>query len=293
MEPKRQRLRLEKGGLLVIPSSLLFLCLSVIPLVLLIFFSFISGNINVDGSIQGYTLANFVKLFSGFTFSNLMGKSILIGLAVTAICIVIAYPTAWGIAKVVKPKNRNLLVMLVIVPFFTSQLLLIYAMMVLLQSKGIIMTFLGFIGIADPSTSILYSNTAVIIVLVYEYLPYMILSLYSSLEGINDNVIHASLSLGAGKVKTFLNVIFPMSIPGLLSGILLVLVPVTGSFVEPALVGGPNGMMVGSLINSQFSVVLNMGYGAAISFMFLIIISIIMAVIKLLINRANRSLGGI
>jgi spermidine/putrescine transport system permease protein len=182
--------------------------------------------------------------------------------------------------------------MLVIIPFFTSQLLLIYSMMVIMQSQGIIMSLLGAIGVADPSTSILYSNAAVVIVLVYEYLPYMILSLYSSLEGIDDNLIHASMSLGAGKFKTFVNVVFPMSIPGLLSGILLVLVPVTGSFVEPTLVGGPNGMMVGSLINSQFSTVLNMGYGAALSFVFLIVISMIMAVIRLLINRANRLIGG-
>lgn len=288
-KPKK---RFETGGLLAAPSSLLFLCLSIIPLGMLVLFSFISGNINLDGSVNGYTLGNFAKIFSGFTFSNLMLKSILMGLAVTVICIILAYPAAWGIAKVAKPKNRNLLAMLVIIPFFTSQLLLIYSMMVLMQSQGIIMSFLGVLGIADPSTSILYTNTAVIIVLVYEYLPYMILSLYSSLEGINDNLIHASMSLGAGKFKTFINVVFPMSIPGLLSGILLVLVPVTGSFVEPTLVGGPSGMMVGSLINSQFTTVLNMGYGASLSFVFLIVISVIMAVIRLLINRANRSIGG-
>jgi len=284
--------KFEKGGLLAIPSSLLFLCLSVIPLCMLILFSFISGNINTDGSVNAYTLGNFEKIFSGTIFSNLMLKSVLIGLLVTCICVLIAYPAAWGIAKVAKPKNRNLLAMLVIIPFFTSQLLLIYSMMVILQSQGILMTFLGAIGAADPSTSILYSNLAVVIVLVYEYLPYMILSLYSSLEGIDDNLIHASMSLGAGKLKTFYHVVFPMSIPGLLSGILLVLVPVTGSFVEPALVGGPNGMMVGSLINSQFSTVLNMGYGAALSFVFLIVVSIIMAVIRLFINRTNRSIGG-
>jgi len=164
--------------------------------------------------------------------------------------------------------------------------------MVLLQSQGLMMTFLGWLHLADPSKSILYSNLAVVIILVYEYLPYMILCLYSSLAGINDNVINASYSLGAGKWKTFTNVVFPMSIPGLLSGILLVLVPVTGSFVEPTLIGGPNGMMVGSLINSQFQIVLNMGNGATLSFMFLIVISIIMAILRFSIKIANRKIGG-
>ncbi len=175
---------------------------------------------------------------------------------------------------------------LVIVPFFTSQLLLIYAIMTLFQSKGLIMTFFGMLNLADPATSILYSNAAVVIVLVYEYLPYMILSLYTSLEGIGDDLLFASRSLGAGMWFTFRRVVFPMSLPGLLSGILLVLVPVTGSFVEPELIGGASGMMVGSLINSQFSEVLNMGYGAALSFVFLVALAGIMAIINRGMGRA-------
>lgn len=280
------------GNALVAPSSLLLLCFSVVPLIMLVYFSFINGNIASNGSISGYTVNNFRLIFADATFTKLMLKSIGIGLIVTLICVVIAYPTAWGIAKVAKKKNHNLLIMLVIVPFFTSQLLLIYSIMVILQAKGLLMSLLGFLGLADPTTSILYSSPAVVIVLVYEYLPYMILCIYNSIEKIDDNVIYASRSLGAGWFKTFVNVVFPMSMPGLLSGIMLVLVPVTGSFVEPGLVGGSNGMMVGSLINSQFSTVLNMGYGAALSFVFLIIISAIMGIVKSLMSRANRSIGG-
>ena len=284
--------KIGKGATLLLPSSMLFLGLSLIPLGMLIFFSFLQGNIGMDGQIQGYTINNFIRMFTTMTFTRLMFKSLGIGILVTLICIVISYPAAWGIAKVVDSKHKNLLMMLIIVPFFTSQLLLIYAIMVIFQAKGLVMTFLGFLNLANPSTSILYSNMAVIIVLVYEYLPYMILSLYTSLEGIDDNMIHASQSLGGSKWETFKNIVFPMSIPGLLSGILLVLVPVTGSFVEPTLVGGPNGMMVGSLINSQFTVVLNMGYGAALSFVFLIVLSIIMAIVRKSIGVANKRIGG-
>ena len=284
--------KIGKGAALLLPSSLLFLGLSLIPLGMLIFFSFLQGNIGIDGQIQGYTINNFIRMFTTMTFTRLMFKSLGIGILVTLICIVISYPAAWGIAKVVDSKHKNLLMMLIIVPFFTSQLLLIYAIMVIFQAKGLVMTFLGFLNLANPSTSILYSNLAVIIVLVYEYLPYMILSLYTSIEGIDDNMIHASQSLGGSKWETFKNIVFPMSIPGLLSGILLVLVPVTGSFVEPTLVGGPNGMMVGSLINSQFTVVLNMGYGAALSFVFLIVLSIIMSIVRKSISVANKTIGG-
>jgi len=290
MPSKRKEWKRE--GLLAFPASLMFLLLSVVPLSMLVLFSFIRGNIRLDGSIPGYTLGNLSKMFSSPIFPFLMLKSVVIGLLVTVICVIIAYPTAWGIAKVVRPRNRNTLVMLAIIPFFTNQLLLIYAMMVILQAKGVLMSALGALGIADPRTSILYSTPAVVIILVYEYLPYMILSLYTSLEGIGENLVAASRSLGAGKVRTFLNVVFPMSLPGLLSGIMLVLVPVTGSFVEPTLAGGPNGMMVGSLINSQFTIVLNMGYGAGLSFVFLLIISAIMAVIRGLAAWTDRRIGG-
>ncbi len=278
-----------KKALPALPSAALFLCLSLAPLAMLALFSFVAGNLSPTGQIIGFTADNFIRAFSSWTFPRLLGKSVLIGLFVTAICIIIAYPAAWTLAKVVKARRRNLLMSLVIVPFFTSQLLLIYAIMTLLQSKGLVMTFFGMLSLADPATSILYSNTAVIIVLVYEYLPYMILCLYTSLEGMGGDLLLASRSLGANAWFSFRRVVFPMSLPGLLSGILLVLVPVTGSFAEPELIGGANGMMVGSLINSQFSEVLNMGYGAALSFIFLIVLSVIMAIIN---RGARRAAGG-
>jgi len=283
----------KKGGFLVLPSAAFFLCLSLLPLAMLVAFSFIKGNLGSDGSIAAWTVDNFARMFSSWTFSKLMLKSVGIGLLVTLICIILAYPAAWGVAKIFKAKNRNTMVMLAIVPFFTSQLLLIYAMMLILQSGGLLMTLLGNLGLADSSGSILYSTPAVVIVLVYEYLPYMILSLYSSLESVEDNLIYASHTLGAGRFKTFINVVLPVSFPGLLSGIMLVLIPSVGSFVEPGLVGGSDGMMVGSLINSQFSTVLDMGYGSALSFVFLIILSLIMFIIRTLTNRANKSIGGI
>lgn len=279
------------GSLWAGPSSLLLLCLSVIPLSMLLVFSFMDGNMMGNG-FPGWTLQNFVKMFSGGIFVKLMVKSLGIGGLVTVICIVFGYPMAWGMAKVVKPQNRNMLMMLTILPFFTSQLLLIYAMMMILQSGGLLMRGLEWLGITVSGRSILYSPAAVVLVLVYEYLPYMVLCLYTSLEGIPDNVIHASRVLGANIARTFTNIVFPMSIPGLLSGILLVLIPVCGSFAESALVGGPNGMMIGSLINSQYNAVLNMGYGAALSCVFLIILSIIMRIVRIVVGRAERKIGG-
>ena len=289
MKTKTKKNTFKIGSLWAGPSALMLLCLSLIPLAMLLLFSFMDGNIT-NGVFPGWTMENFQKMFSSNVFSRLMIKSLGIGALVTVICILISYPMAWGMAKAARPHNHSMLMMLIILPFFTSQLLLIYAMMMILQSGGILMTLLGALGITTDGTSILYTPKAV--VLVYEYLPYMVLCLYTSLESIGDNLVQASRVLGAGTFRTFINVVFPMSIPGLLSGILLVMVPVTGSFAESTLVGGPKGMMVGSLINSQYNTVLNMGYGASLSCVFLIILSIIMAVVRMLVNLAEKRIGG-
>lgn len=221
-----------------------------------------------------------------------MLKSVLIGLEVTVICLISAFPAAWALAKAVRPSRRSLGVILVVIPFFISQLLLIYSIMVLFESKGMLMSILGILHLANPSNSIVYTRLCVIIILVYEYLPYMILSLYSSLEQIDDSVLMASHILGAGKFTTFRRVVLPLVMPGIRSGILLVFVPAVGSFVEPGIAGGPSGMMIGTLIDSNFSVSMNMCYGATISLMFLIILLVIVAVINLCLNGFSRAMEG-
>ncbi|MBR5534474.1 MAG: ABC transporter permease [Ruminiclostridium sp.] len=272
------------------PSIVMLLCLTIVPLLMLLVFSFMDRNIFAGQPWPGWTLDNIIRMVGSDTFWRLLGKSLLTAAEVTLLCIVAAYPAAWAIAKVVKPQNRSIFMMVVILPFFTSQLLLIYAMMNLIQSGGLLLTMLEAIGIQGETW--LYTNKATILVLTYEYLPYMILCLYSSLEGIEDNLIYASLILGASKGKTFTNIVFPMSLPGLLSGILLVFVPVAGSFMEPGLVGGANGAMVGSMIDTQYSGSLNMGYGAALSCTLLIVLSVIMGLTRLAAARAEKTIGG-
>ena len=289
-ENRKKRSRFNPNSLWTLPSAGLLLCLTIAPLIMLLIFSFMNRNIFAGQVWPGWTMENVTRMISSGTFWKLLGKSLLVGLGVTAICIVVAYPSAWAIAKVVKSRYRSVFMMVVILPFFTSQLLLIYAMMNLIQSGGILTTALSALHINVKS--ILYTNGATVLILVYEYLPYMILCLYSSLEGINDNIVHASLILGANKAKTFANIVFPMSVPGLLSGILLVFVPVVGSFVEPGLVGGCNGMMVGSIINSQYKENLNMGYGAVLSCVLLIVLCLIMALISFATKHAQKRIGG-
>ena len=286
----KMKKQIKKNSLWTLPSAGLLLCLTIAPLIMLLIFSFMNRNIFAGQPWPGWTTDNLLRLFCSTTFWPLLTKSLLIGIEVAIICIIAAYPAAWAIAKVVREKYRGIFMMIVILPFFTSQLLLIYAMMNLIMPGGIIMTALSSMGI--QAQSILYTNKATVLVLVFEFLPYMILCLYSSMESINDNVVQASLILGAGKWRTFTNIVFPMSVPGLLSGILLVFVPVVGSFVEPTLVGGSNGMMVGSMINSAYKENLNMGWGAVMACMLLIILCVIMAIISHITKKAQVAIGG-
>lgn len=284
--------RREPVKLLILPSAAMLLFISMIPLLMLIVFSFVDGNITTTTGISGFTLDNFKMAFSSSAVPSLMAKSFYIALIVTLLCIIIGYPAAWAIAKVVKEKNRSMFVMLSIVPALVSQLLLIYSIMQLLQSGGVVMTLLERLGICSASDSILYTTKAVVLVLVYEYLPYMILCLYSCLEKIDDNVLAATHTLGAGRFRTFVDVALPQSFSGLLTGILVIFIPVAGSFVEPDTVGGPYSMMIGSLINTQFNVSLNMGYGATLSFLLLVLMSLALALINLVMKLAERKIGG-
>ena len=286
-----QKRELLRSILLAMPSSTLLILLGIIPLVMLVVFSFSQTTMTVT-AIQHFTLDHWIKIFTERTFLSLMLKSLGIAAVVTLACILIAYPTAWGIAKVVDPNSRSTLLMFTIIPFFTSQLLLMYTIMVLLTGNGIVMSALGFLGLADPGASILYTVKAVVVILIYEDFSMMILCLYSSLEKIDTSVIEASHTLGAGRIRTFFYIVLPQSMPGLLSGIFLVFIPVAGSYAESTRAGGPTGMMIGSLINSQYTAVLNMGYGAALSCAFLAVVALIMAVIGRLSQRLNRVLGG-
>lgn len=288
---KTKRKTILNSPAMALPSQILLLFMVLFPICLLLIYSFASGNVYA-GFPKSFSTENYRTMFSSKTFYTLMAKSLAIGLEVTFFCFLISAPAAWALAKSVKPSRRNFYIMLVVIPFFTSQLLLIYSLMVVFEPKGILMSLLGALRFADPSKSIVYTRPFVVLVLTYEYLPYMILSLYSSFEKIDDSLLAASHVLGAGKTATIRRVVFPLSLPGILTGILLVFVPTVGSFVEPALAGGPSGMMIGSLIDSNFSQSLNMCYGAAISLAFLVILLAAVTVINLIFKFLSSRLGG-
>jgi len=178
-------------------------------------------------------------------------KSIKIALVSTVLCLLIGYPMAYGIARA-QGAWRNILLLLVILPFWTSFLLRVYAWMGMLSSKGMVNSFLLWTGVIDQPLQLLYTDFAVYLGIVYTYLPFMILPLYASLERLDGSLLDAAADLGSKPHRVFLDVTLPLSMPGIIAGSMLVFIPALGEFVIPALLGGLDTMMIGKTLYDEF-----------------------------------------
>ena len=200
-------------------------------------------------------------------------KSIKVALISTIICLLIGYPMAYGIARAT-PIKRNILLMLVILPFWTSFLLRVYAWMGLLGKNGIINSALMHIGIIDSPLQLLYTDMAVYLGIVYTYIPFMILPLYANLEKMDTSLHDAAADLGARPWQVFINITLPLSIPGILAGSLLVFIPAIGEYVIPALLGGLDSLMIGRTLYDEFFVNRDWPLASAVATILLLILVI-------------------
>lgn len=194
---------------------------------------------------------NYAWLFQDPLYWIAYLSSVKIALLSTLGCLLIGYPMAYAIARA-RPTARALLLLLVVLPFWTSFLLRVYAWIGILKNKGLLNAALLATGIIDQPLDILHSNTAVYIGIVYSYLPFMILPLYATLEKLNPELLEAATDLGARPWKAFVTVTLPLSLPGILAGSLLVFIPAVGEFVIPALLGGPETLMIGHVLWDEF-----------------------------------------
>ena len=169
----------------------------------------------------------------------------------TLLCLLLGYPMAYAIARA-RPERRGALMMLVILPFWTSFLIRVYAWIGILKANGTLANLLASVGLADPSFELLYSDVAVYIGITYSYLPFMILPLYASLEKLDPTLLEAAADLGARPWEAFLRVTLPLSLPGVIAGSLLVFIPAVGEFVIPELLGGPDTLMIGRVLWNEF-----------------------------------------
>ena len=239
--------------------SLLFI---IAPMLLLLFISFMTKG--PLGIIQyKFTLDNYLTILDPVYF-GVVKQSVVVAFVTTVLCVLMGYPFAYFMAN--KPaKISGLMMILMMIPFWTNELVIVYSFVILLNSGGIVNSVLMHLGIIQESLDLLYNNFAVVVGMVYMLLPFSILPMYSSIEKLDKNLIEASKDLGAGPVKTFFKVVLPLTSPGIFAAVILVFIPTIGYYQITDMVGGGTQMMIGNLINNQFSLSRNWPYGAALS----------------------------
>ncbi len=202
-------------------------------------------------AFREFTIDNYLWLTEDALYLNAYLSSLWIALVSTVVTLVIGYPIAYGMARAPK-KWQATLVMLVILPFWTSFLIRVYAWIGILKKEGLLNQFLEWIGLIDEPLTILNTNWAVYIGIVYSYLPFMVLPLYAALERLDHTLLEAAADLGSPPSRSFWQITFPLSLPGVVAGCFLVFIPVTGEFVIPDLLGGSDTLMIGKTLWSEF-----------------------------------------
>ena len=263
------------------PVTLWLIFFIVVPLLYVVVMSFCS--IDQYYNIQfSFTLSNYSRLFDP-SYIQIYGQSILIAGASTLICIVLAYPFAFLIARTVS-KRKALLYMLVIIPFWTNSLIRIYGWRTFLGTSGWMNQFLQFFHLTDGAVDLLFNRGTTILGMVYCLFPFMVLPLYTAIEKLDTNLLEASADLGAKGPSTFIHVILPLTASGIFSGSIMVFIPCLGYFFVSDILGGGNADVIGNLIERQFQSGNNWPLGAALS--------IILIVITLLLVKLYQKCGG-
>ena len=276
---------MKKKSFLAYPYVIWSAIFIVIPLILVVLFSFTQ---EIDGK-QVFSIANYRDLMDPIYFKVFLRSIILAG-GSTLICLIVGYPVAYLVSKV-NVSKRGTLILLFILPMWMNFLLRTYAWVAILGKNGLLNTFLGWFGI--PHTSILYTNAAILLGMVYNFLPFMVLPIFNSLSKMDNDLINAARDLGANSLQVFTKVIFPLSLPGVVSGITMVFMPAVTTFAISRLLGGGKFMLIGDLIEQQFTVVGDWNFGSAISIFMMIIILISMAVMSRFEDDSDKEGGGL
>lgn len=271
--------------LMLLPSTLWFLLLLLMPLVIILVFSF-GERSAVGGYAGGFTLANYLNLGSrGAAFSN----TLMLAPLGTLVCLVAAYPLAYFLAVKVT-RNRSLLLTLVIVPFWTSFLIRTYAWIFILSGKGI-PALLASLGLED--VRLINTPWAVLIGIVYGYLPLMVFPIYVSLEKLDKRLLEASADLGASAFESFRRITLPLSAPGIITGVMLVFILLMGEFLIPAILGGGKVFFVGNALVDLFLQSRNWPFGSALAMTLVAMMLLIIGVyLKLVARYGGRPADG-
>ena len=254
----------------------------VVPLCLIVAFSVMPRG-PYGGVEPGLTLEAYGQFFIP-VYLRTLGRTVLLALACTALCLAVGFPVAYAIAR--SGRWKTILLVLVVLPLWTSFLVRTFALIFLLRDTGLVNQVLLASGVIRQPVTLLYTAGAVLAGLVYGFLPFMVLPIYASLEKLDVALLEAAEALGAGRASRLRRVVLPLAMPGLVAGSLLVFVPALGSFLTPDLLGGAKQLMIGNLIQNQFAAARNWPFGSAAS---LVTLTLVLAGIVAWLRLRDRS----
>ena len=273
---------MKKFSQLAIPYMIWAGLMLILPMALIALYSIVEpGNSIISFSL---TLEHYIKFFTDPDFLIILWRSIVIALKTTVICLLLGYPVAYFVARS-SEKMQNLLVLVITIPMWINMLVRTYAWIGLLSEGGLIQRILSLIGLGGGE--LLYTEGAVLLGMVYNFLPFMVLQINTSLCKMDHSLLEASSDLGANPRQTFVRVTLPMSLPGVINGITLVFLPAVSSFFIPKLLGGGQYFLIGNLIENQFITVGEWNFGSAISMIMAVIMMLLMMAVRRVEIRNN------
>ena len=259
-----------RGFILSLPAALWLLIFFILPLIIVLVVSFMTRGAR-GTLVLPLTFEHYQDVFGDVYFPVIV-RSVWIAFLTTAICVVVGYPLGFFISTRASARMRNIALFLVILPFWTNFLVRTYAMQTLLGTEGTINSLLIGAGLIQEPLELLNTQGAVLAGLVYGFLPFMVLPIYATVERFDFKLVEAAHDLGANDWTAFWRVVFPVTLPGVVAGCILVFIPAIGAFITPDLLGGNRGLMIGNLIQGQFGRSNNWPRGAALSIVLMIMV---------------------
>lgn len=290
MDKDEQTGAARTGLLLVAPPLVYAVGLLAAPMAMILLFSFWTQDfLTIDTTL---TLNNYREALRDPIYAELMLRSVRISALVTLITVVLAFPVAYYISFHVAPGRKALWIFLVTIPFWTSYLVRVFLWKVILGFNGVLNTSLIELGVIEvPLTAILYNLNAVVITLAHAYAPFAILPIFVALERIDRSLLEAARDLGETAVRAFWRVTLPLAMPGVVAASLIVFIPTIGDYVTPRLVGGPGGLMIANMIQTQFLRLNNAPMGAAVAVLAMFVVAVIALVFVALNRRFLKGRG--
>jgi len=272
--------------LLIGPATVLVILALGLPMLVLLRYS-LNRYVPGDFMVEAVTIENYVKFFTDSYYLQVMATTVQVAFACTVVSLVLAFPVAYFLARTTS-RHKSLLVILIVFPLMVGNVVRAAGWMVVLGNQGFVNAVLAWIGIASEPVKILYTPTAVIIGIIAVVLPYMILTLQSVLEGIDYSVEEAALNLGAGPARTFFRITFPLTLPGVIAGTVLVFILCMNAYATPVLLGGPQFQMMAPTLYDQIARSTNWPFGAALAFILMAATLVLTVVSTTVMQRRIR-----